>query len=121
MENTGELTAHLTSGAVAVYLIEWLKSKQWFPFLTADTKTLNRLISAVTAFVAAVGIGFNYDAGAGQLVITGLTWSTILIGGWEWAKQFVLQQVLYDSVVQKAGVPKTVNTGTSIVTGMGKP
>ena len=53
-ENTGELTTHLTTGAVIVYAIEWAKRSHLIP-LNANTKTLNRAVSAVLALVAAVG------------------------------------------------------------------
>lgn len=100
METSAELTTHLTSGAVAVYLIEMLKKWPAFSRLTPDTKTLNRLVSAVLAVVAAIGISWSYDAAAGTLVISGLTWGTMLAMTWESIKQFALQQVLYSAVIE---------------------
>jgi hypothetical protein len=98
-----ELTAHLTTGAVIVYAIEWLKRWPVFRWLHADSTVLNRVVSACLAGVAAVGINWNFDATAGTLVITGLTWHAVALTGWEWLKQYVVQQVLYDGVIQKAG------------------
>lgn len=62
METSAELTSHLTAGAAIVYGIQWLKDAGWFPWLTADTKTVNRLVSMALAAVAALGINWAYDA-----------------------------------------------------------
>jgi hypothetical protein len=102
MEQSGELTAHFTSGAMAVYAIEWLKGKSWCPWITADTKTLNRFISGAAAALAVMGISWSYDPSVGG-TITLPALSLLLTGVWEWLKQFSLQQVLFDAVVQKAG------------------
>jgi len=103
MESSGEITTHLTSGAVVVYVLEWLKGAGWFPWLTASTKTLNRFLSALTAAGVALGIHLTYDAQTGTAVITGLTAGTIALTFWEWLKQFITQQMIYDGVVQKSG------------------
>jgi len=102
-DTEGELTAHLTTAAVIVYAIEWLKRSRGFSFLAADTTTINRIVSALLAAVAAVGINWTYDSSQGVLTITGLTLVSVTATGWEWVKQFAVQQVLYDGVIQKAG------------------
>ena len=104
METGAELTAHLTTGAVVVYALEWLKSAGWCPWISADTKRLNRVLSAILAATAAVGIGWTYEASQGTLVITGLTASGLLTGGYEWIKQFSVQQLLFDGVIAKQTV-----------------
>lgn len=95
----GELTAHLTLGAVIVYFIEYLKRWPFFRMLTPETTTLNRVVSAALAGAAAIGIGWTYDGATGTLVVTGLTWGTIVAACWEWVKQYAVQQVLYDTAV----------------------
>ena len=102
-ESANELTTHITTGAVVVYVLQWLKSSHWFPWLTIDTKKLNRIISAVAAAGIALGIHLTYDANTGTAVITGLTASSVWLTFYEWLKQYVTQQVIYDGVVQKAG------------------
>ena len=101
METNGELSTHLTIGAVIVYALQWLKSAGWFPWLTADTKSISRLVSIGLALVAAIGINWSYDPASGDLLIHGLRWSTVLLTGWETLKQFCTQQMIYDGVVQK--------------------
>ena len=101
METSGEITSHLTTGAAVVYGIQWLKACGWFPWLTSDTKQVNRAVSAVLAAIAAVGINWAYDASVdgGTLIIHGLSWSALATGAWEWFKQFTTQQLIWDGVV----------------------
>lgn len=109
MENTGELTAHITSGAMIVYGIEWAKSSGLFPWITADTKTLNRVASAVCAAAVAFGISMSYDpAVGGDIHIPSL--SALAPGAYEFLKQFVIQQLVFDGVV-KTDAAKTPDTG----------
>jgi len=100
-ENSGELTAHLTSGAAAVYAIEFLKSRNWFPWMTQDTKMLNRIVSFVLATASVIGISWSYDPSlGGDVHIPGVQ---ILLGGaWEVCKQMMAQQVIFDGVVGPA-------------------
>lgn len=97
-----EIATHLTSGAVVVYAIQWLKAQGWFPWLTDDTARLNRIVSAVAAAAVAFGVSWTGDASTGWTIhVPALA---MLISGFvEWAKQYVLQQLIYDAVVQKAG------------------
>jgi len=96
-----DFTAHLTLGAVAVYAIEHAKSSRLIPWMTVDTKALNRIASVALAFATSIGIGYTYDSDAGTLVLSGLTLSSLALACWEWVKQYVVQQVLFDGVVAK--------------------
>lgn len=98
-----ELTTHLVTGGVVVYAIQMLKRANWCTWIDADTTTLNRWIGVLAAAVTALGIHWTFDASAGQLVITGLTKAGITDAVWEFAKQYVLQQMVYDGVTQNAG------------------
>lgn len=99
MEN--DLTAHFTTAAMVVYVVEWLKSTQWFPWLTADTKNLNRAVNCVAAALVAIGINWSFDSTAGTLVITGLTEQALVHGAYEFMKQLMAQQVLFDGIVAR--------------------
>lgn len=95
-----DFTAHLTLGAVCVYAIEHMKQSGLFPWVTQDTKTLNRWLSAVLALVTAIGIQVTYDPWTGGTAqIPALP--TLLLGCWEVVKQYTVNQVLYDGVVAK--------------------
>jgi hypothetical protein len=103
METNGELSAHITTAAAIVYFIQWMKASGYTPWLTADTTTLNRITSALFAAIAAIGINWSYDASlqGGTLIITGISWVAIAHGAFEWFKQFTLQQLVFDGIVQK--------------------
>lgn len=106
METGNELTAHLTTGAAIVYTIQWLKLAHWFPWLDVDAKRACRVISALAAGVAAIGIGWTYqaDVANGTLVITGLSAHAVMGAGWEWLKQIASQQLIYDAAVAERKV-----------------
>lgn len=101
METGNELTAHITTGAAIVYLIQWMKTSKLTPWLDIDSKTLNRITSALLAAIAAIGINWTYNAAVdgGTLIITGLSWTAVVAGAWEWFKQFTMQQLIFDGVV----------------------
>lgn len=109
MDETGsELTAHLTTGAVAVYLIQWLKRQGWCPWLDDHTGAANRIVSLGAAVIAVMGITFTYDpSSGGDIHIPAL--SVLLTGAWEVAKQFTTQQLIWDGVVAPKQV--RVNAG----------
>lgn len=101
METSGELTAHLTSGAVAVYAIQYVKSQSWFPWMNTDTKVLNRYVNGILAAVSVMGISWSYDPSVGGTIQIPAA-MVIASGLWEFAKQYILQQVIYDGVVEPA-------------------
>ena len=93
----------LVALAVAVMAWRWhLSADDARVRFATDTRTDPMLLGCAAA-VAVIGITWAYDAKTGDLVIHGLTFSSILLLAWEWAKQFVLQQVLYDGIVQNRG------------------
>lgn len=91
----------IISGLIA-YSIEFMKRTPFFPWLRVEQKKLQRWISAGAALVAAAGIHYQYDSIHGALMITGLTIAGIRHGLWEFAKQFVLQQMVYDGIIKES-------------------
>ena len=106
MSGSEEMLSQLTSSAVVVYAIELVKKSAIFPWLTAETKTLNRWLAVIGSGIAAIGVHFAYDAKDGALVITGLTLGAVAHGLWHWAQQYALTQLAYDSAVNNKYVPK---------------
>ena len=99
-EAAGEIMTHLTTGGVIVYGIEALKKAGWCPFISADSKGINRFISGAMAAFVAFGISASGDASAGWVIqIPPL--AVVGAGAWEWLKQVVLQQMIFDGVVAK--------------------
>lgn len=111
METGSEVMSHLTAGAMVVYFIEGLKKSGRVPWLDFDTTRLNQITSALLAAVAVIGINYSYDPSidGGQLVITGVSWTAISAGAWEWCKQFVAQQIIFDGVVAPKSAAKGLN------------
>lgn len=101
-----ELLSQLTSSAVVIYAIELVKRSHWFPWLTAETRTLNRVAAVIGSLIAAVGIHYSYDASAGALVITGLTTWGVAHGIWHWAQQYAITQLAYDAAIDNKFKPK---------------
>lgn len=100
-----ELLSQLTSSAMVIYALQMIKKSSWFPWLTAETKTLNRVVGFLGAGLTAVGIHFAFDVQAGVFVISGLTAAGLLHGAWHWAQQYALQQLAYDAAVAQKGAP----------------
>jgi len=100
-----ELLSQLTSSAVVIYVIESLKKSAWCPWITMETKTINRWLAVVGSGASAIGVHFAYDGKAGALLITGLTVAGIAHGLWHWAQQYALTQLAYDSAINNKYVP----------------
>lgn len=98
MTGDNEVMTHITSGAVVVYVIEWLKHWGAVPWLTPDTKGLNRIASALAAAGIAFGISVTGDQSVGWTIAIPPA-AALLASGWEFVKQIVTQQVLFDTVV----------------------
>jgi len=97
-----ELTASIIIGYVIVSLLEWAKGKSWVPLVNHfNSATANRTVAAVLAVISSIGIHAQYDGAAGSLVITGLTFATILPSIAEVIKQFVIQQMIYKGIIEK--------------------
>lgn len=84
------LSSQVTAAAVVSFLIAFLKKQAWFPLLTSETEKLNRLAAVVLSGLAALGISVSFNHEAGQLIVSGLTASTIVTGLWHWLQQFAL-------------------------------
>lgn len=106
-ETTSTVMTHLTLGAVIVYGIQYLKAAGWMPWLTADSKTLTRLVSALAALAVGFGVTGQWDpVHGGTFVIPPL--SDLINGLWDTVKQFTTNQVLYDTVFNRPAVPVQV-------------
>lgn len=101
MTDTNIFSTQLTSSAVVVWVIQWLKHAGWCPWITADSNTLTRTISAAAAIGTAAGIHFSFDAAAGSLAITGLLLPNILHFLWVALQQFVGQELIYTAVYNR--------------------
>jgi hypothetical protein len=96
----------ISSAAVVVFLLEFLKKQPWFTWLTEEsTKKVKMAFSVVFGALAVAGIGYSFNADAGALTITGLTFTGIVTALWEVAKQFVWQKAIYKLVKKPEANP----------------
>lgn len=98
--NDADVLTHLTTGAGVVYAIETLKRWGAFRWLTVDSDRLNRLVAVLAAGLVAMGISVTGDAETGWTIHVPML-SVLLAGAWEWAKQAMVQQLLYDVVIRQ--------------------
>jgi hypothetical protein len=106
MEMTDTAFAHQTGIAFAtVYAIQLLKNSKRFPWLQAETDTINRTVSLVVAFLTAAGIKFaldgTFDHGwvfTVQVPSIGAVLDTLV----HFTTQFGMQEVIYKSTKKVA-------------------
>jgi hypothetical protein len=124
----GAFISQLTSAAVVVYLLQFLKKTVWYQrFATrlpiADAH-VHRVVSLLGAFISAIGvhIAFTGNAASGwQFAGTIPPLAVVLHSGWDLLQQFALNQLTYDAVAQKAGTAKGVDFLTTTRPSAGAP
>lgn len=93
------LSQQIPLAVISTYLIEWLKTTKYFPFLSKETEKLNRYAGVIIAALSSVGILVTFDHTAGILTISGLTAINLLHVAGRFIQQWTLQQVAYKTVV----------------------
>lgn len=107
-----EVVPYLTSAALIMYAMRYLKTFDFYgrfveAFPAAD-RWVHRMVAGVGALVAAIGIHVSFQGDFN----TGWTFhgtipdiNTIIHGGWDWTKVYVLQQFAYDTTRRPAAMP----------------
>lgn len=104
------LSTQLVLNAIAVFALQHLKSSKYFPWLTAETQKLNRIIAVVAAGLTSIGVHYSFDHTTGVLMITGLTVASLWQGLCNWVTSFISQQVIFKATVSQPSVAvKTVS------------
>lgn len=99
---------------MTAYVLEWLKSKPWFPFANCDTAWMNRITAALCALGTALAIHITFNSVDGTLLVTGLRAQSIIHGLWAAAQQYALQHFVYKTaiaqgVIQPRPIVKSAN------------
>lgn len=103
------LVGQISSAAIVVFLLEWLKKQSWFTWLTDEsTKRVKAAFSLVFGVLAVAGIGYAYTPDTGTLTITGITFTGIALALFEVIKQYVTQKFIYKLAVNPAAPPAAV-------------
>lgn len=105
----GDLVQYLVQALIAASPLIWpvilqaLKNWKYFPLLNAwSSKAWKVTVAALTAAASACGITYSFDPAVGDMLIHGLTWTSVghAIGAFILA--FVTQHLVYEKVVRKA-------------------
>lgn len=100
--------------AIIVAALQWLKNAKWFPWLSAETAKLNRVIAILASGAAAIGVHSTFVGGV--LTITGLSWAVIGPGLYNWLQSFVFQQLIFKATISNPMLETKVQ---SVVTDSG--
>jgi len=122
MENSDSvlnmILSMFTVGGVSVWLINklkaWLGKIGW---IQTKVSAFIRIMAAVVAALGVVGIDFAWNGSAGTLLISGLTYTSIITLFFEWLRQYVLQTFLWKGYKLTNGV--VTNGDTKVVTNGG--
>lgn len=98
------LGTQITASAMAVAIIQRLKSWKAIPWISHVTPVVNRAVAIVASFLTAVGVHVAYSSVEHTVVISGLTLTGILGMAWVWIKQFALQEYVYQSSANRTKV-----------------
>jgi hypothetical protein len=114
----------ITSSAMFVLLIQWLKNAKWFPFLQHGAKWASRTASIILAFVGKIGVSYTWDPTHRTLAFAGIpTVMGLLTMLWQVANHYALQEIIYQGAVNKPAVttsaagsiPARVGPGGAVV------
>ena len=103
-----ELSHQFGVSVAVVHILEWLKRAGWFPWLTANSTTVLRLISILVALATSAGFKIiSGDAGHGWNIFippVAVVVDTLIHA----VAQFGAQQGYYSIVVKADGILKTL-------------
>lgn len=94
---------HLTSSGITVFALQWLKNSKYFPWITDEKMWLLRMLSGLAAAGTAVGISTTWNGANHELVIGGLTLAAVTAAVWAFAKQFVMNEMVWQATKTKNG------------------
>lgn len=97
--------------AIAVWAIQKLKQARWFPLLTQNSATVNRVVAYLTAFATAAGITWTWMVDQRNLIIHVPTVDTIVQALWTAAAGIITNEVMYMLVQIKQ---QTTSTGQAV-------
>lgn len=95
-----ELPALISTSAMSVAIIQWMKNTKLVPFMDQHTAGINRLFGWGSAFTSAIGIHYSYDAHLGSLTITGLTLYAIVHACMDATKSYAFNWLIYNGMVK---------------------
>jgi hypothetical protein len=105
MADQNVLATQITVGMMGSGLLQFLKSREWIPFVTKNSAVINHVVLGITSLAGAVGVHSAWDASAHSLTITGLNAAAIAAALWIWAKQWCIQFMVHRGVFGSVAAP----------------
>lgn len=100
-----------TSSAVVVYVMQKLKSADWFPLIQDGRVWANRAISIGSAGLIAIGVNYTWNPQTRGLLLIIPPLSVMAVGLWHWLNQYAMNEMLYRATVARTpsgnGAPAT--------------
>lgn len=104
--------SQVTAGAAFAYLLRLIQKWDKLPWVTQHTVRISVWFRIILSGLATVGISWQWNGPAHQLVINGLALNTVALGLWHWFGQYALQhgwgQVFNIGTLQKVETPVEV-------------
>ncbi len=103
-----ELGSQAGVSVILVYLLQWLKGSPWFPWLSARTDTINRVLAIAVAFFTSVGFQVSMTGtwtSGGTLVIQIPAATAVLSVILHTASQSGFQELFYKLAVKPPSEP----------------
>jgi hypothetical protein len=114
------LVSQLTAAAALEYVLRLVQKWRKLPWITQHTQWITVGARAAMSLAAIVGISFQWNGVAHQLIISGLSATTIGIGLWHWFGQYALQhgwgQLLNVGTISAVNNPVTIEHPKSAMT-----
>ena len=90
-----DISTQLGAAALVSFALNWLKQSSWFPWITAETEKLNRLVMIAGAGLATLGISVHCDWTNHNCLVSGLDAHTVIAGFWMWCQQIAITHGWY--------------------------
>jgi hypothetical protein len=91
------VVTHVTTAAVSVAFINWLKKSPWFPWITQERTNAMRVVAYVTAGIGTIGIRYAWNPSTRVLSFDIPTLSAMLGLLVAYVKGFAFQELAYQS------------------------
>lgn len=93
-----EYAGEFVSALITSKILEFLKMQKWFPFLNNESsERYKQIIGALAAFIATVGIQYNFDTTTGDFH---MNLYQMYHASSDFAIQWIFQQVTYDKLIK---------------------
>ncbi len=96
----------IPTAIIVAHVIEWLKTKAWFPFAKSNALWLNRITAGIAALASAGAVHYTFGTN-GDFSLTG-NYYTLLHALWAGVQQYALQHGYYKMAIRPPAAPVLV-------------